>query len=66
MSGVRSLDIGDLCVDCGQDTAPGSGRFVNRYPAESIGVVSTFDVSNAFEVLLDGYRCPDCQIEEVE
>ena len=28
-------DIGNRCVDCGKDTSFGSGRFVNRIPADA-------------------------------
>jgi len=40
-------DLGDLCVECGCNTAFGSGNFVNRIPADS-GEVS-------------GYLCAECQ-----
>ena len=43
-------DLGNLCVFCRRDTSWGSGRFVNRIPAE------TDDVS--------GYVCVDCQTSE--
>ena len=28
-------DIGNRCVHCGEDTSFGTGRFVNRIPADS-------------------------------
>ena len=40
-------DIGNKCVYCMEDTSFGSGKFVNRIPAE------TDDY--------DGYVCIDCQ-----
>lgn len=43
-------DLGNLCVFCRRDTSWGSGRFVNRIPAE------TDDAS--------GYVCVDCQTSE--
>jgi len=39
-------DMGDLCLECRQDTAWGSGRFVNRIPA-----------GQDFET---GYLCAEC------
>lgn len=63
MSGARALDIGDLCVDCGEDTSPGSGRFVNRYPADSIVEVVLPNARHSLDLLIEGYRCPDCQLE---
>ena len=47
-----SKDIGNKCVDCFKDTSFGSGRFVNRIPADN-GVY-------------DGYQCPDCQMIECD
>jgi hypothetical protein len=40
-------DLGNLCIDCGCDTAFGSGNFVNRVPAD--------DGENS------GFMCADCQ-----
>ena len=40
-------DIGNKCIECSEDTSFGSGRFVNRIPAD--------DGENY------GYLCPDCQ-----
>lgn len=45
-----SEDIGDKCIDCMQSTAWGSGRFVNRIPADN-GVY-------------DGYLCHECEVKE--
>tara|TARA_S200002703_G_scaffold78528_2_gene67611 strand:+ start:323 stop:484 length:162 start_codon:yes stop_codon:yes gene_type:complete len=39
-------DMGDLCLECRQDTSWGSGRFVNRIPA-----------GQDFEI---GYLCAEC------
>ena len=45
------VDIGMLCIECRQDTSFGSGRFVNRIPAD-----------NGEE---DGYMCAECQFPEL-
>ena len=45
-------DLGNLCIDCKQDTSFGSGRFVNRIPADD-GEVS-------------GFMCADCQMVECD
>ena len=42
-----SKDIGNKCIYCKEDTSFGSGRFVNRIPAD--------------DGEFDGYSCPDCQ-----
>jgi len=45
-----SKDIGNKCIYCKEDTSFGSGRFVNRIPAD--------------DGEFDGYACADCmQIE---
>lgn len=41
-------DIGELCTECHQSTAWGSGRFVNRIPSD-----------NGFE---QGWMCEECQM----
>jgi hypothetical protein len=48
-------DIGDTCIDCRESTGWGSGRFVNRMPAD--------------DGLEAGYLCAECaeaDFEEVE
>ena len=42
-----SKNIGERCVQCLQDTSFGSGKYVNRIPADN--------------GLYDGYECSDCQ-----
>ena len=61
-------DIGNNCVSCNQDTSFGSGRFVNRIPADA-DYESLDDKGNtifADEEYRDGYLCPDCQMTEEE
>lgn len=43
-------DIGELCTECHQSTAWGSGKFVNRIPSD-----------NGFE---QGWMCEECQMLE--
>jgi len=45
-------DLGQLCIDCKEDTSMGSGKFVNRIPADD-GEVS-------------GFMCADCQMVECD
>ena len=45
-------DLGNLCIDCKEDTSFGSGKFVNRIPADD-GEVS-------------GFMCADCQMVECD
>ena len=42
-----SAYFGNLCIECWEDTSFGSGRYVNRIPADN-GV-------------RDGYMCEECQ-----
>jgi len=51
-------DIGDKCVECGCDTSQGSGKFVNRIPADRQDGVD--------DDLVIGWLCPDCRIEKCE
>ena len=43
-----TIDIGNKCIICFKDTSFGSGRFVNRIPADNEEY--------------DGYQCPECQL----
>ena len=45
---MKTKNIGDKCITCFSDTSFGSGKFVNRIPAE--------------DDQHDGYMCPDCQM----
>ena len=45
-----TVDIGELCTECHQSTAWGSGRFVNRIPSD-----------NGLE---QGWMCEECQMLE--
>lgn len=45
-------DLGNLCIDCKEDTSFGSGKFVNRITADD-GKVS-------------GFMCADCQMVECD
>ena len=44
-----SKDIGNKCVECLKDTSFGSGRYVNRIPADNNN--------------MKGYLCGDCVYE---
>lgn len=45
-------DVGDACVSCGHDTKFGSGRFVNRIPADDGEKI--------------GFMCAECQSIECD
>ena len=55
-------DIGNRCVYCGEDTSFGSGRFVNRIPADADCEItdSKGKIIFADGEYRDGYACPDC------
>ena len=61
-------DIGNKCVSCNQDTAFGSGKFVNRIPADAD--YQTLDKQGhtifAEGEYRDGYLCPDCNTFECD
>ena len=54
------MNVLDPCVYCGESTAFGSGRFVNRTPADADGDSS---YSGKYE---DGYACSDCLCYECD
>ena len=51
------IDVRCMCVDCGKDTALGSGLFVDRIPSDKI-----WSINDRFEIEVDGYLCRDCQL----
>lgn len=55
-----TLHVDDMCVYCGENTAMGSGRFVNRIGADT---TVTFTLPNGTDVDfdLDGWMCSECQ-----
>lgn len=50
-----TIDLGDLCVHCGNSTAFGSGRFVDRYPV--FGLERDGD-----GIEYTGYCCNECEL----
>ena len=52
------IDIGNRCVECKMDTSMGSGRYVNRIPADR--------QDNANSPRIEGYLCADCQAIECD
>ena len=55
-------DIGDYCVDCLQSTAFGTGRFVNRIPADR----DVEDEKGNYLGRRDGWLCPECNFTECD
>ena len=59
---MKKVNLGNKCVHCKKDTSFGSGRFVNRYPAEI-----EEEQNDGSYIILDGYCCPICEKEfEIE
>jgi len=46
------IELGEKCVECKESVAAGSGRFVNRIPADNGDHA--------------GFLCPDCQTVECD
>lgn len=61
-------DIGHRCVHCGEDTSFGSGRFVNRIPADSNTEALDKDGNVIFKEgeYRDGYACAECMMFECD
>jgi|TARA_R110002126_G_scaffold103434_1_gene236428 hypothetical protein len=56
---MYEINIGDTCVECGESTVFGTGKFVNRIPAGYC--------DGAGEDAIAGYLCGDClSIIEIE
>lgn len=57
------MDVGDLCLDCGRSTAPGSGRWVNRIAVdrERDSVDPALAARYPGVELFDGWWCAECQ-----
>ena len=55
---MSALDIGEYCVHCLHSVAPGSGRFVDRIPADRHDGIDYLHI--------DGYACAECLDEETE
>ena len=55
-----TINIGDHCISCGEDTAMGSGRFVNRLGADTEWTIESSCSSKKITVNVDGWICPDC------
>jgi len=51
-----TIDIGDQCTHCGDDTSFGSGNYVNRVPSGWSPDKDTPEI--------DGYMCAECQSME--
>jgi hypothetical protein len=65
---MNTKNVDNLCVECGKDTSFGSGRFVNRIPADR-----DLDEGSPFKDLIkkgysqvNGYLCPECTSEECD
>lgn len=68
---IKTVDIGDRCTHCGEDTSPGSGRFVNRIPSGA-NIITASDWADTTEYKnwialgyidydnLNGYACAEC------
>ena len=57
---IMAIDIGQMCVHCGVDTARGSGLFINRIPADTVWAIHEGE-PDEFHVTVDGWMCEACQ-----
>jgi len=62
------MNFENRCVHCGEDTSFGSGRFVNRVPADSDCEALNKDGKIIFEAgeYRDGYSCAACMAMECD
>jgi hypothetical protein len=60
-----TIDIGQLCIDCGENTSAGSGKWVDRIPADR-NTELILDGGKTIQVNVDGYECAECQMIECD
>ena len=60
------MDIGNNCVHCNKDTSFGTGKFVNRIPADADYEAEDKEGNIIFAdgEYRDGYACEECYSEE--
>ena len=61
------MDIGNNCVHCNKDTSFGTGKFVNRIPADADYEAEDEEGNIIFDAdeYREGYACEECYSEEV-
>lgn len=58
------IDMGNACVWCLEDTAMGSGKFVNRIPVfTDLGSLG-YDTNEDESTPVTGYGCEECYTSE--
>jgi len=62
------MDIGNNCVYCNKDTSFGSGKFVNRIPADADCEMEDSEGNIIFQdgQYRDGYACTECMVIECD
>ena len=68
MTEATTLDIGNTCVWCGDDTDLGSGKFVNRIPVYADISNTTYAESMTLPAKythIEGFGCEACYEEEI-
>lgn len=60
------IDMGSICVWCGEDTRFGSGKFVNRIPVSCTVEDLPYDMSwiEDKSAFVEGYGCEECYEDE--
>ena len=63
-----TVDIGDLCTHCFQDTSfsAGNGKFVNRIPSGSDAEITSVNTENTIFIGINGYMCTECRLIECD
>lgn len=62
---MKTIDIKDLCTHCGEDTAPNSGKFVNRIPSGHEWEI-TLPSGDEITINVNGWMCADCAAYECD
>lgn len=62
----ETVDMGNLCVWCREDTSFGSGKFVNRIPVGCTVADLPYHIfwEDDF-TLVEGYGCEECYADDI-
>jgi len=62
-----TVDIGELCTHCFEDTSFGSGKRFNRIPSDADAkIVSDNADGKEIHITIDGWMCAECRLIECD
>ena len=64
-----TVDIGELCTHCFEDTSfsAKNGKRVNRIPSDACAKIASHNTYNKeIHITIQGYICPECRLIECD